>query len=156
MKKTRAKVKKKKQHRRYFLLLEVMIAFALVVLCAIPLIYPHTYILRMQKEFIQEIELDHFVNQDFADLMVNLYKKQVSWNEISGQVSQSLNPPGIPVTGTRQFKEVKHKDKDSNTYVVYLFEVNYTFSNNLKYTYNVTLVRDLPTENHADNIDLEE
>ncbi len=140
------RLKVKKKHKRYFLLLEVMISFALVVLCALPLIYPHTYILRMQREFIQEIELDHYVNNNYAELTEMLYKNQVPWEVISGKRTLPLNPPDIPVTGTLQFEEKKHKPDEAPTYGVYLFEITYTFTNGLKYTYNLMLVRDIPGE----------
>lgn len=136
--------------------MEVMIAFALIVLCAIPLIYPHTYIIRMQKEFIQEIDLDHYVNANFAELIEMLYKNQIPWEVVSGKKSLPLNPPGIPVTGTLQFTEKNHKSKDdSTTYVIYLYEVIYTFSNGLKYTYHVMVIRDIPGEEVAENINLD-
>lgn len=132
--------------RKFFLLLEVMICFALVVLCALPLIYPHTYILHMQREFIQEIELDHFVNNHYAALVEQLYRNQVPWDVISGKRPLPVNPPDLPVTGTLQFEEKKHKPDEVVNFGVYLFEITYTFSNKLTYTYHLMMTRDIPAQ----------
>lgn len=133
------------------MLLEVMISFALVVLCALPLIYPHTFILRAQKEFIQEIELDHYVNIHYAELVESLYKNQVSWDVVSGKSTLPLKPPKLPYTGTLRFEEKKQKqDSDNPSYTVFLFEITYDFDK-FKYVYHLMLVRDLPAENVDEN-----
>lgn len=141
--------------KRYFLLLEVMIAFALIVLCALPLIYPHTFILRSQKEFIQEIQLDHYVNAHYAELVEALYKNQIPWDVISGQRTLPLNPSKLPFKGTLKFEELKSKPDDSPSYTVYLFEITYTFTNELKYVYHLMLIRDLTHEKVEDNMEEE-
>lgn len=139
--------------KRHFLLLEVMIAFALIVLCALPLIYPHTFILRMQKEFIQEVELDHYVNAHFADLVEQMYKNQTSWDLISGAKTLDLNPPNLPFKGTLQFKKLKDKPDDDPTYTVFLFEITYAFTQKLTYTYHLMVIRDLTGEKTVERIE---
>jgi hypothetical protein len=139
--------------KSYFLLLEVMIAFGLIVLCVLPLIYPHTYILRAQKEFIQEVELDHYVNSHFADLVELLYKNQVPWDVISGKQTIPLNPPKLPFKGTLQFEELKSKPEDSPTYEVYLFEITYRFTNDFTYTYHLMIIRDLTAEKMSERLE---
>lgn len=142
--------------KRPFLLLEVMIAFALVVLTILPLIYPHTYILRTQKEFIKEIDLDLWVNNHYANLIEQLYKNQIPWDVISGQRTLSLNPENLPFSGTLQFTQLKSKPDEITTYGVYLFEITYSFSNKLTYTYHLMLIRDVNAEKVEDNLDNEE
>jgi len=68
--------------KRHFLILEVLIAFGLVVLCVLPLIYPHLYITQEQRKFIDKIDLDIAVNQFYAEIMQRLYKNEILWSDI--------------------------------------------------------------------------
>src|SRR5690349_12587266 len=104
--------------KRPVVLLEVLIAFALVVLCALPLIYPHVFILKSEKAFVASIELDHAVNLLFANCLEKLYQNQIAWHQIeSGKEttieSSLLEESGfngyLPFNGTYKFVEEKHK-----------------------------------------------
>ncbi len=135
-----------------FLLLEVLIAFAIVAVCILPLIWPHTYILRAQKEFLSEIALDHYVNTHFAEMTELLYKNEIPWEVIEEGRVVSFET-GLPYKGTFSFEEIKHKPKEEKPYMFYLFNLNYSFTLKndpeaapLKYTYTLFIIRDLPAQ----------
>lgn len=77
--------------KRHFLLLEVMIAFALIVMCILPLIYPHTFILTSQRKFIHKVDLDHQVNRIYADIVERLYRNGIPWNDIISGTEFEVN-----------------------------------------------------------------
>jgi hypothetical protein len=88
-----------KTSRRPFLLLEVMIAIVLVALCAIPLLYPHFYMLKEERNVSDTIELQRLVNQFHVEILEQLHKNEIDWkhieNEISGPLeSEQLNKIG--------------------------------------------------------------
>jgi hypothetical protein len=66
--------------RRPFMLLEVMIAFALVLSAFLPLIYPHYFIYQQQRQFIAKIEIDMLVNSLYAAILVQMQTNQISWH----------------------------------------------------------------------------
>ena len=126
-----------KVKKRCIVLLEVLIAFALVALCAIPLIYPHIAVLKSEKEFIAKVELDHLVNLLFANRLEKLYKKEIPWNDIEGGKefpideillqSISYNKP-LPFQGTYRFTEEKHKPPKQPEDAVYIFKLTFSFT----------------------------
>lgn len=123
--------------RRPIALLEVLIAFALIALCILPLIYPHVFILRSEKKFISTVELDHVVNLLYADRLQKLYQNDISWQEIESGNPISITPSMIeaagysgdlPFTGTYQFVKLKQKPKDPKDKSAYLFSLEFTFN----------------------------
>lgn len=123
--------------RRHIVLLEVLIAFALVALCALPLIYPHVQILKSEKAFVTSIELDHLVNLLFSNRLQKLYQNEISWSDIVGERELSIDERmihesgfqgSLPFTGTYKFIEVKHKSSDVSGRSVYLFNLNFRFT----------------------------
>lgn len=149
--------------KRSILLLEVMIAIALIVLAAIPLIYPHVYLLRAQRHFLEKIELDHAVNLHFVNLMEQLYLNKISWAAVVNEEEFSFSndtfremgyKSPFPFQGSYRFKVEKHKPKgeSESTLTLYLLDLDYSFhlkkqpSNSdyrLNYHYNLFVVRDL-------------
>ena len=106
--------------RRTILLLEVLIAFAIIVLWVFPLIYPHAAMARSQREFIKKIELDHAVTLLFAQVYQDLLTNKIEWNdieskrrfEITPQDLQKLNRwSSLPFKGYYYFEPVIHKPK---------------------------------------------
>jgi hypothetical protein len=104
--------------KRTLLLLEVLIAFALVVLCALPLIYPHVFILRSEREFVDTIELDHAANLLYANRLQKLYLNEIGWDEIEEErkvpiTDTMMQESGItrefPFKGEYQFFIIKRK-----------------------------------------------
>lgn len=157
-----------KHRKQHFLLLEVLIAIFLIVLCMIPLIYPHTYILVSQKRFVHQVELDHAVNLIYADIIEKLYTNDISWNaiisktefEVDDSFLESANIEGkLPFKGTYRFGETIHKpkkDPPDKPYWLYLLTLDLTFTPEykveldedgkiptFKYHYDIVVVRDL-------------
>jgi len=154
--------------RRHMILLEVLISFALIVLCILPLLYPHVYMLRVQKQFVQTVELDHLVNLMYVEVLEKLYTNEISWNDIEGKrvfpidsallqkIGQTSEKSRFPFTGTYQFKEIRHKENEG--LYASLLSLTFTFTppvpfsplpsqkqppKSLKYAYQVFIARDL-------------
>lgn len=140
-----------KSKRQPAILLEVLIAFALIALCFLPLIYPHVVILRSEKKFISTVELDHYVNLLYADHLQKLYQNDIPWQYIeNGAVIPIELPKDLPFSGHYQFiQEKKKKSKDLNQ-IVYIFNLYFVFvpkpgyfmekkSENLTYKYKYRL-----------------
>jgi len=110
--------------KQYVLLLEVLIAFTLVALCALPLIYPHVYLLSEQKRFVNTVELDHLVNLMYVELLEKFYNNEIAWNDIIEMRSFPIDTAFIarirgkdtvksfPYVGSYQLKEIKHKKNE--------------------------------------------
>lgn len=148
------------------MLLEAMIAFALVVLCALPLLAPHAAMLKAQRQFIRKVDLDHVVNLLYASVLEQLYLNTIGWNDlmqntfpIAKEDVQKLGFPNVNYEGSYNFIEVKPRFKPNDVDANYsLFLVTLTFNfipseltaasaevkkaNTLKYSYEVFLVRD--------------
>ena len=146
--------------KRPILLLEVMIAMALIVMAAIPLIYPHLYLLRSQRGFIDKIHLDHAVNRHYVTLLEKLYQNQIPFAAIVNEQefplpADELYTAGeerlLPFTGHFRFKARRYKPKNDPDalLVLYLVGLDYEFITNygakdpLKYHYDLFIVRDL-------------
>lgn len=71
-----------KIRKQSFLLLEVLIAFTLVVLCIIPLLAPHVGIYKEQKHFINQIEWNHAVHLIYVDVLEKMHKGEISIADI--------------------------------------------------------------------------
>lgn len=155
-------MRKKKKNKRYVLLLEVVIALALVALSVIPLLAPQAFILYRQQRLMNEIHLDHIVNLLYADIILQLYKNDILWNDLVNSTphevdSTTLKRVGydknIPFKGFYQFKEKKHKPKKESPYTIHLFDLDFVFSrddpktdpNPLTYHYEIFLIRFLET-----------
>lgn len=122
--------------QRPIVLLEVLIAFALIVLCALPLIYPHIFVLKSEKAFVSTIQLDHAVNLLYINRLEKLYQNKIDWHEIeSGKEvvidTQMLTESGIreplSFTGTYHFEEMTHKPQDPVEKTIYLYSMIFNF-----------------------------
>jgi hypothetical protein len=157
-----------KVRRRYQSLLEVLIAFVLVAMCVLPLIYPHIAIYKAQKSMVDKAELDHVVNLLYAKILENLYLNVFSWHELeqatfqvdSAMLEEIQFDKPFPFTGSFNFNETPtlHKPKKLPAlYSLYLFKLTFHFLHNeyknasdeikkkktTNYTYDVFVVRDL-------------
>lgn len=149
---------KRKQHLS---LIEVLIAFALVVMCILPLIYPHVFMVKTQHQFIRKIELDHAVNVLYGDTLAALQMNRIPWKEI-------IDGKRIPITedqlkaagledkllyqGSYQFSIQKKKPEQESPETAYLLNLTYSFvptlltndaekqKKTLHYSYQVFLV----------------
>lgn len=129
----RTKIKVRKRH---FLLLEVIIAFILIVMCIIPLISPHTFILTEQKRFVHTIEVDHLVNLAFADIVKRMYINDINWSRIVNrdifEVDESLlqrveYKKQLPYTGVYRFGVVRYKPTGESPRKLYLLKLEMKF-----------------------------
>jgi hypothetical protein len=109
--------------RRYFLLLEVLIAFTIVAIAMLPLIYPHFYIYQQERKFIHKINLDIAVNYFYGGIIEQLQRNQISWNMIEEKhlfvVDQAFwrsigyAEKDIPFNGEYQFNVIREKKNDN-------------------------------------------
>lgn len=122
--------------RRPIMLLEVLIAFALIVLCALPLIYPHVFILRSEKKFVSTVELDHFVNLLFVNMMQKLYQNEIPWSVIEEGKPQPIEESmmqtigsgeDLPFDGSYRFKVARKKVSKDENHAAYVFDLIFTF-----------------------------
>lgn len=123
-------------NRRHALLLEVLIAFVLVVMCVLPMIYPQVYILRSEKRFIDAVELDHTVNLVYANRLQKMYLNEIGWSDIEGEKSapvseEILREAGFtgefPYDGEYKFLIVKRKPPSPEDRL-YLINLIFTFT----------------------------
>jgi len=123
--------------RRPFLMLEVLIAFALIVLCALPLIYPHIGMIKAQKELINKSSLNHFVNLQYVTILEKLHRNEIPLNDIENGKIFSIDQenlkeiPGYKVQGytaTFQFIKQRHKARNDQGFTVYLATLQLKFT----------------------------
>jgi hypothetical protein len=163
--------------RRPILLLEVLIAFAIIVLCIFPLIYPHAMMAKSQREFIHKIELDHAVTLLFAQIYQDLLTNKIEWADIEGKKQFEISQQDLqkfsqgkklPFTGSYSFKPVIHKPKSQTPQetTAYIFTLTFNFQPQyitpkmrfksrskagLKYKYKLFILRDLRTVKENEN-----
>ncbi len=157
--------------RHPILLLEVLIAFAIIVLCIFPLIYPHAAMARTQREFIKKIELDHVVTLLFAQVYQDLLTNKIEWGDIESKKGFEIMPQelkklnngrSLPYKGYYRFEQILHKPKSQTPQetTAYLYNLIFKFSpqyaskkigqkkpikKSLEYKYKVFILRDLRT-----------
>jgi hypothetical protein len=121
-------------HKRPFLLLEVLIAFALVSLSMIPLMRPHIVILQEEKAFLKELELDKRVNQFYVDMLESLYNNRIPWEEITQGTEGVFTEEALrslPYKGKWKLEAVKNKPKKVEVQYpesYHLIELNLSFT----------------------------
>lgn len=119
------------------LLLEVMIAIALVTLCLLPLITPHLAMFKEQSKFNTAMQLDHVVHLLYVDMLEQMYLGKISWKQVQekrpvpiddntwsriGQTSK------FPFEGHYLFGEIKHKEGKDTEWGVYLLTLTFVLS----------------------------
>lgn len=68
--------------KRYVLLLEILIALAIVAMCILPLLAPHATILTQQQKFLKKTTLDHTVNLLYVDVLEQMQRNIIPWQAI--------------------------------------------------------------------------
>lgn len=148
--------------KRYFLILEVLIAFALIVLCLFPLLVPQVFILKSQARFINKVKLDHLVNLLYGHVTKELFINRIEWKDIEGQTTfpitqdevANLGFPPLFKDGYYNLKIVDQKPKIKEnepepTYFLYVLALTFSFKINeqdekpANYTYNIFVARNL-------------
>lgn len=144
-------------------LMEVMIALALIVMCILPLISPHAFLLLQQKKFISTIKLDHAVNLLYVDLLEKLHKNEIPWVSIQDGVIFPIDElllrrlnhdQTVPFKGSFRIHELKGKSNDKERWGVHLIKITFSFvpmdfkgaeeeqkKQSLEYTYKTFIVR---------------
>lgn len=96
-------------NRQHMLLLEVLIAFSLLLLCLIPLIQPHLVMIQSEHEFIHEVQLDRLVNELYADLLVkDFYNQRISWDAIASKREIPLASEAVQDLGFQGSYTITH------------------------------------------------
>lgn len=139
-----------------------MIAISLIVLAAIPLLYPHVFLLKAQRQFMDRVELDHVINLLYADVIERLYKNEIPLNAILNKnvfeitdydLSRIQYDKRLPFKGGYTFSVYHQKPRgvEDSPYTLYLLTLDFFFhplretpteSNTQRYHYNVFLVHD--------------
>lgn len=143
--------------KRHVALLEVLIAFALIVLCLLPIIYPQVAVVRAESKFIDTVELDHCVHLLFAQTLEKLYLNEIDWAEIENgkeipidhhQLEQVGCNHDLQYSGNVKFQLNKKKPPGEAEKSVYLYTLIFTFNDQGKgsskpliYEYHLTIER---------------
>lgn len=153
--------------KRPILLLEVLIAIALVTLCILPLLAPHVEILREQQRLITHMKIDHQINLLYVDLLESLQKNEIAWGDLlSGRIfsveegkwnAADKNTLKVPLKVTYQFELDQHKPqkkKENGEWEVYVFKLIFHATSTilqkekpLSFTYRVCVLQHHATAN---------
>ncbi len=68
--------------KKPFLLLEVLIAFLLVVICIVPLVRQPLMLYRAEMEHLEVMELERLADWTFTEVKEMLLKNEVPWEKI--------------------------------------------------------------------------
>lgn len=144
-----------RKSRRYFLLLEVLLAMAIVTLCVFPLVTPIVAIYRAERKLSREILLDGYVNRLYVDFVKALHRKQISFDALIDPTAEMIEDPQLKAwgfEGKREIELIKSKPKLPETPWRFLFQVHYTFwekgkdPERLDYTYQFYVEQTPPEE----------
>jgi Tfp pilus assembly protein PilV len=122
--------------KRHAILLEVMIAFALIALCALPLLYSHAYILKEQQEFLHKVKLDHVVSLLYAQFHEKLHNNEFSWDSLNDKIDHPIDPSlltllndnnPLPYNGTFRF-EINRWKGSNKPFTLNLLNLTFTFT----------------------------
>lgn len=80
-------------------MLEVLIAFALIILCIAPLTMPHFAMIKEQKASINKMKINHAVNSIYVNILEKMHKNEIPLNDIE-------NKKLIPVE-SEELKEIQ-------------------------------------------------
>ncbi len=156
--------------KRHVLLLEVLIALAIVTLCILPLLHPHVAILSEEKSFVREIELDRLVGLIHSDMLVEqFYRENIQWWTIEQDQPIEITDDRLDKLGFRgsySFKRKLRKSKmEDGMYLHNLVSVIYAFTptqggDPLSYSYDLYVTRNIVGEkedkDRSDNNDKSE
>ncbi len=66
-----------------YMMLEIMIAIALVALCALPLAFSPLKALKKELELIERLEMERIADLSFVEIKERLLKNEIPWEELS-------------------------------------------------------------------------
>lgn len=143
--------------RAHFTLLEIMIAFFIVSVCAIPLLAPNLWMVRAERSFSFQIEAGRMSSLLVQGLLELIYSNDIPWEALNDKVRRPLPfdikkeynlPSGWPYTVSYAFEERKHKKGQDNSQSFHLFYLDLFFKPNdqdreLHFRYEIFVERKL-------------
>jgi arsenate reductase-like glutaredoxin family protein len=133
--------------KRNFLLLEVLIAFSLITICAIPLIKQPLKFYREEIAKLEQIEKERIADWTFTEIKEILLKNEIPWKKLpdKGETTSPfhLPPSQIQIFGKtpkmikRSFVLTGRGEKQGLNSEVYRQLGVYVFLNDEKYTYRI-------------------
>lgn len=146
--------------KRPVVLLEVIIALALVALCALPLLAPQTDIIRAERRFLHQIEADRVAGVIYADIVQKMYGGSITWEELLSSeerdVEGVLFPPGWPFKTTYHFETIKMKpDKTNPKYALFRILITMRADNmkTLEFPYTIFVEKEQQAEEKAETVE---
>lgn len=101
------KLHAKKSRRRRLTLLEVLIAFTLIILSLVPLLSPHVTYYRTQRKLTEMIRIDHAVSMWYASFYEKMLDGEISWEELPFDTFKPIEE--LPISASYLVKSVKDK-----------------------------------------------
>jgi hypothetical protein len=155
--------------KRPFSLLEVMIAFVLILFCLAPLIYPNLAIFREQTRFVETIKIDHAVTLLHGDVLEKLHRREIPFESLTqkSEVQIPISPEALKEAGlgatfpydvTLTAQLVKMKGHEKELYTAALTKLTYRFtekgagkSSPMEFVYQIPIVKLKPgaEQHHA-------
>ena len=135
--------------KRPLTLLEVLIAFALIVIAIFPLVEPRVGIVRQEAQMVRVAQLNHTVNRLYGALLVQLYRNEVAIDFITKDEvtypfdEKLLKEAGVAATleGMYILTQLKSKQKEGKG--AYLFSVIFAFPGvEKRWEYRVAIYRE--------------
>jgi hypothetical protein len=134
---------KRQHHKRPFLMLEVLIAFALIIFCIAPLTIPHFAILKEQKASINNMRINHAVSNIYVAILEKMHKMEVPLNDIENKTVFPVDFQELKeiqgYSATYQFSIIKLNIRKTDGFTTYLVNLQLNFVPTFKgkpYTYD--------------------
>lgn len=129
-----------KLRKCYMILLEIMVALALVTLCVLPLLAPRAFMLNEQRKLIQNMKLDHLVSLLYVEILEGLHKNEIAWNDVMGHANFPINEAlltrlsadaSIPygLSGSYRFDTIRCKTNKEKGLMMPLLNLTFIFQN---------------------------
>lgn len=144
-------------HKRCMLMLEVLIAMAIVALCLLPLISPHVLVYKSQKEFTHSIQMARKANELFGEVLERLHKNEIPWQAIQERhfiplddLLSKTKSIKDAYRGTYQFTIVGHKENPETGWGMHLLNLAITVgkgenSHFHTFDFSIPLIRHIQT-----------
>lgn len=140
-----------RSNKRHILLLEVLVALAIITMCIVPMLRPHLFMLAEEQKFVREVELDRLVGNIYTNLLIDrFYRQGITWDEIATDEQRPVDHADLKrlgYKGTYAFKIKLKKGKMSESdFALDLLTITYTMKPtdgglSLKYSYDLLVQR---------------
>jgi hypothetical protein len=135
--------------KRSFLLFELLVSLALVLLCLFPLIKPHASMRKAASKQMEQMQMQRVAQTAFCTLKQMLYEnKEHTWGDLmhgtEGKLAELFTIfTGEKITKTLScnytIKQIDHSDKTKKSGLVIEIALNFTPCTNDEYLYTRTL-----------------